>query len=410
MHPHRTRPARPSRVRARYRTTTASPQAAIITPLEDAELAFNVLQWFGTVVVDFRTAATARMRESVLLADDAGAVAALPHMKDDAICLPDGSGSYSAAHADALVRAVAARVRRTLYVLAPQALAELSAAHPYLLSSADGGKGRSATVERDHRVSIIVRPPPFFLRASEHCLLIGCCLLARGGSRAHAALVRCRGTSLGMCVAVVACPCTAPCVLSGVRRLGACVGVKKTCVNLLHESAEAMSATLRSSARLLAIPLLTTCASCLDVGLLTARSVSDLHQARFNEAGHVVVRRCVANTDCAEKLHVAVVAAATRVLDSQACRICASSAEAGAVAMAPRIDSLEWGGVSLNVGDVLVARLPTLERLPSSQTMLMLCVLQCTADDPAAAWVDTLHAARGISPTSVTQWSKGTLF
>ena len=62
---------------------SASPLATI-QPLDDAELAFNILQWFGTIVLDFR-AEGRRLRESVLITD-ASSVSSLP-IKDDAVCL-----------------------------------------------------------------------------------------------------------------------------------------------------------------------------------------------------------------------------------------------------------------------------------------------------------------------------------
>jgi hypothetical protein len=166
----------------------------------------------------------------------------------------------------------------------------------------------------------------------------------------------------------------------------------------------------RSSLTILWLLQLLTCAMSLDVGLVAARLVSGLHQARFSDSGLVVVRRCVADTDCAnQKARVALAAVATRILDAPACRLCESSADASAAAITPRRGVHEWGGMRLNIGDVLVSRSGLLDTHPS-QNCLFMWVEECEADDPTAFWVDTLHAARGTTPTSVTQWSKGTIF
>jgi len=166
----------------------------------------------------------------------------------------------------------------------------------------------------------------------------------------------------------------------------------------------------RSSLTILWLLQLLTCAMSLDVGLVAARLVSGLHQARFSDSGLVVVRRCVADADCAnQKARVALAAVATRILDAPACRLCESSTDASAAAITPRRGVHEWGGMRLNIGDVLVSRSGLLDTHPS-QNCLIMWVEECEADDPTAFWVDTLHAARGTTPTSVTQWSKGTIF
>ena len=170
------------------------------------------------------------------------------------------------------------------------------------------------------------------------------------------------------------------------------------------------SGRVRSSLTILWLLQLLTCAMSLDVGLVAARLVSDLHQAHFGGGGLVVVRRCVADADCAnQEARVALAAVATRILDAPACRLCESSTDASTAAITPRRGMHEWGGMRLNIGDVLVARTGVLDALPS-QNCLLMWVEACAVDDPTAFWVDTLHAARGTTPTSVTQWSKGTIF
>ena len=110
----------------------ASGTAASRVLLDDLELAFNVLQWFGTVVVDFRSAPPAelRLRESMAVGDVAAA-AALP-LKDDVLCL----GADDAGADNARLDAVAGRVRRCVYQLTDAALAALCVAHPCLCGAA----------------------------------------------------------------------------------------------------------------------------------------------------------------------------------------------------------------------------------------------------------------------------------
>ena len=112
------------RVTARAGLTGAPAAAAPILPLDDAELAFNVLQWFGTVVVDCRPRALHRLRESVLCSD-AAAAAALPP-KDDAIAV--GAPQE-------VLDALATRARRSVHVLSERALDVLCSQHPCLSGS-----------------------------------------------------------------------------------------------------------------------------------------------------------------------------------------------------------------------------------------------------------------------------------
>lgn len=117
--------------------------AATVSPLDDAELAFNILQWFGTVVIDCRQGATHRLRESILCADVA-TVASLP-TKDDAIVI--------GAPQDVL-DALATRVRRGVHVLSERALHTLCSQHSCLAApcvaaeaaedGSSGGSGQGA--------------------------------------------------------------------------------------------------------------------------------------------------------------------------------------------------------------------------------------------------------------------------
>jgi hypothetical protein len=109
-------------------TAGSSGNGATVLVLDNVELAYNVLQWFGTVAIDLRAMATSRLRESVVI-EDAPAAAALP-LKDDAVCI--GASAAPTERERALLDAVTRRVRRTVYLLSDGAFAALCAAHPYL--------------------------------------------------------------------------------------------------------------------------------------------------------------------------------------------------------------------------------------------------------------------------------------
>ena len=112
----------------------AAPSAAFLSPvlpLDDAELAFNVLQWFGTIVIDCRPddddAPPVRLRESHQLCD-AAAVAQLPP-KDDAVAI--GASRE-------ILDALASRARRAVHSLSDGALSELCERFPCLVARGDG--------------------------------------------------------------------------------------------------------------------------------------------------------------------------------------------------------------------------------------------------------------------------------
>lgn len=108
-------------VSASAHSANAPSSAAAVLPLDDAELAFNILQWFGTAVIDCRPRATHRLRESMLCAD-AAAASSLPP-KDDAIAI---------GAPDDVVLALTTRARRSVHVMSERALTALCAQHPCL--------------------------------------------------------------------------------------------------------------------------------------------------------------------------------------------------------------------------------------------------------------------------------------
>ena len=118
--------------RAQQAAATAAKGASVVE-LDDAEMAYNVLQWFGTIVVDGRPQASTRLCESTVCLD-ASAAAALP-LKDDAVAI-ELSPEVAAV--------VAGRVRRSVRTITVRALEALRALHPWLFCEGGGEGGGTA--------------------------------------------------------------------------------------------------------------------------------------------------------------------------------------------------------------------------------------------------------------------------
>ena len=180
---------------------------------------------------------------------------------------------------------------------------------------------------------------------------------------------------------------------------------------LCHDvmAGEASAVKLRSFAEAAAtVELLTLIDHCLkrsgytgfqNGGLEAARAISDAHAGAFAASGRVVLRGVLRSPHIADAVAVAA-AVACRLLDVRACRIvhAAALAEDGA----PVVAVVPSGGA----GDALVVLVESsAEPLPPGSLLFT----PCEATNHSASWVDALHGARGVSPSSVLQWSKGTV-
>jgi hypothetical protein len=67
-----------------------------------------------------------------------------------------------------------------------------------------------------------------------------------------------------------------------------------------------------------------------------------------------------------------------------------------------------YGGGSLNVGDAFISTPSLFQCIPSSDNLFSF--LPCDSTDKDVIFVDRFHGSRGKTPTSVIQWSKGTIF
>ena len=157
--------------------------------------------------------------------------------------------------------------------------------------------------------------------------------------------------------------------------------------------------------------------------------MSSAHLDSFNKNGIIVIRNVIQTSDRASglakekhKQHSAV-AVACRLLNAPACA--SISGEFFSGASADSTDS-PWSiafvyytdstvheparetvlGFDLGPNDVLVSSSGILEE---AVTWTFACV-PCQDDDTNAAYRDALFGKRGETPTTVVQWSKGTIF
>ena len=139
-------------------------------------------------------------------------------------------------------------------------------------------------------------------------------------------------------------------------------------------------------------------------GLAAARGLSDAHAAAFAQHGRVVLRGLL--PDAGEDVGAAALAA--RLLDAPACRA-ARAGDAAAVALlrdAGQACGAAGQGIWLGPRDALAVLVTgsAVQSVPDHRVFAA-----CAADDCSAYWIDPLHGGRGVCPTTVLQWSKGTV-
>jgi len=178
-----------------------------------------------------------------------------------------------------------------------------------------------------------------------------------------------------------------------------------------------------------------------DLALQCANKLSSAHVDAFTTNGYVLVRRMMVhknddNDDAQEEKESIAAGLACRFLDSPACcimerddnRILSQQGDSVYIYISTKDDDLDistlipflsktsayYGGGSLSFGDAIVLR----ENLcHSGQKDLGLHhskdwiqVVACDdVQDPNVSYIDSLHGLRGKCPTSVVQWSKGTI-
>eukprot|EP00977_Amphora_coffeiformis_P020026 scaffold7808_cov184-Amphora_coffeaeformis.AAC.5 len=158
-----------------------------------------------------------------------------------------------------------------------------------------------------------------------------------------------------------------------------------------------------------------------DVAMRAARKISSAHMERFQTQGSIVLRRMKSSNEGAARAVAAGVAC--RLLATPACRqvVDAKSGQLEdndnilEVLVATQDLALEAGAHDLQAGDVWAQCDDDDKSRSSSNTDnghpgTKFRFMATTADDPAADYVDPLFGMRGETPTTVVQWSKGTIF
>jgi hypothetical protein len=167
-----------------------------------------------------------------------------------------------------------------------------------------------------------------------------------------------------------------------------------------------------------------------DVALSAAKIVSSAHLVNFETGGSIVLRRVVtavaaaaaaaaavvddSTTATATVITSAVVGIACRLLKSPACKLVQSGGRL-------RIVLARKDTGYLSPGDC-IASLVSLDKVVSQprvdndvdkedkDSWVVFLLDACSETDPEAIFVNRLHGSRGETPTTVVQWSKGTIF
>ena len=153
-----------------------------------------------------------------------------------------------------------------------------------------------------------------------------------------------------------------------------------------------------------------------DTATAVARKISSAHWDNFQSTGSIVLRRMVGNNN--NDTRSVAVGVACRLLEAPACRHDVATTPTGSddttervvqVLVATRDTTIgeQW---DLQAGDVWAQQCDNLHPTASSDGCQEYRFVATTAEDPAADYVDPLFGMRGETPTSVVQWSKGTIF
>ena len=164
------------------------------------------------------------------------------------------------------------------------------------------------------------------------------------------------------------------------------------------------------------------------LALAVAQKVSSAHLDAFESNGIVTIRQVYKSQEnqsvvqCSKSVAVGL---ACRLLGSKAIKEHISSCDnpSGVTIFLPRteeeaqrvmnilegeMNSSFYGGGNLNDGDAFVFSRSLVRCIPSSANLFSF--LPCDTTDKEVIFVDHFHGSRGRTPTSVIQWSKGTIF
>jgi hypothetical protein len=147
-----------------------------------------------------------------------------------------------------------------------------------------------------------------------------------------------------------------------------------------------------------------------DIALSAARKVSSAHLSNFVTGGSIILRRVVGDLDADATVLSAAAGLACELLQSPACK--RSSTPLSTTGDTVKIIILRVDVGDLGPGDCLAAMIVSNsdDGSPDANNSFLYILEACAADDPNVLFVNRLHGTRGETPTSVVQWSKGTVF
>jgi hypothetical protein len=162
--------------------------------------------------------------------------------------------------------------------------------------------------------------------------------------------------------------------------------------------------------------------------LSAANRISSAHAAAFSTDGIVVFRNLIKTdqfkeSDCDNVATSVAAGISTRLLNVSACRSISHgenmlvSHDCVGILLLVNEDQAErysdiasyFGKGPLFVGDALAVSSSLLETTNSQAMEAFQVYSSCSSDDIAATFVNMLHGGRGETPTTVVQWSKGTV-
>ena len=136
--------------------------------------------------------------------------------------------------------------------------------------------------------------------------------------------------------------------------------------------------------------------------------MSSAHINSFQQNGVIVIRN-VLSTDGSEATHLSR-AVACRLMGAPACCAVASTIDSSTNECVYYYFSDRYEttlGFDVGPGDILVV---ASDIARSENVNWIEGLVSCQADDDSVLFTDTLFGTRGETPTTVIQWSKGTIF
>lgn len=145
-----------------------------------------------------------------------------------------------------------------------------------------------------------------------------------------------------------------------------------------------------------------------EAALSASRRISSAHLDRYQLDGQVVLRHLVPLAMQSSCRRVVAAALAAKLLGVPACRsISCAPVSPDAVAILLVLEPQTLENVQLEPGDVLAVQS---DRVGQHSAVEVLVFAPCAPEEPDAVWHDRFHGARGTAPTSVLQWSKGSIY